>query len=66
MLRADATKLRWVGINIRPRWRRRVAVVATYAAFLAVVWLQPRWMGKVFVVMKAMPKLKRQVGKFCL
>jgi hypothetical protein len=51
MLRTDAVKLRWMGVNMRPRWRRRFAVLATYAAFLAVVWMQPRWMEKVFVVM---------------
>jgi len=26
---------------MRPRWRRRVAVVASYSAFLVVVWLHP-------------------------
>ena len=51
MLRADATKLRWMGINMRPRWRRRVAVVTTYSAFLAVVWVQPWWAGRLFAVL---------------
>ena len=51
MLRADATKLRWMGINMRPRWRRRVAVVATYATFLAVVWVQPWWAERLFLVL---------------
>jgi hypothetical protein len=51
MLRADAVKLHWMGINMRRQWRRRVAVVATYAAFLGIVWVQPWWMGKVFVVL---------------
>ena len=41
MLRAEASKLRWLGVDMRPRWRRRVAVVLTYAAFLAVVWVHP-------------------------
>ena len=43
MLSLDENKLRWLGIDMRPRWRRRVAVVATYAAFLVVVWVHPRW-----------------------
>lgn len=51
MLRADAAKLRWVGIDMRPRWRRRLAVVATYAAFLGIVWVQPWWSGRLFVVL---------------
>lgn len=29
--------LRWFGIDMRPRWRRRVAVMATYVAFIVVV-----------------------------
>jgi hypothetical protein len=29
--------LRWLGIDMRARWRRRVAVLVTYLAFLAVV-----------------------------
>jgi hypothetical protein len=41
MLAADAKKLRWLGIDMRPRWRRRVAVVLTYAVFMAVVWVHP-------------------------
>ena len=43
MLSLDERKLRWLGIDMRPRWRRRVAVVATYTAFLVVVWVHPRW-----------------------
>ena len=37
----DTKRLRWLGIDMGPRWRRRVAVVLTYAAFLAVVWVHP-------------------------
>src|SRR5271168_5417764 len=51
MLVTDAAKLRWMGVDMRSRWRRRVAVVATYAAFLAVVWVQPWWAGKLFVAL---------------
>lgn len=41
MLRAEAAKLRWLGVDMRPRWRRRAAVVLTYVVFLAVVWVHP-------------------------
>ncbi len=41
MLRAEAAKLRWLGVDMRPRWRRRAAVVLTYAVFLVVVWEHP-------------------------
>jgi hypothetical protein len=41
MLRTDEKKLRWCGIDMRSRLRRRVAVVLTYAVFAAVVWLHP-------------------------
>lgn len=41
MLRVDAAKLRWLGVNMRPRWLRRMAVVVSYSAFLVVVWLHP-------------------------
>jgi len=34
----EEQKLRWCGIDLRARWRRRVAVVLTYAAFVGVVW----------------------------
>ena len=30
--------LRWCGIDMRPRWRRRMAVVLTYAAFVTAIW----------------------------
>jgi hypothetical protein len=36
---AEADKLRWLGIDMRPRRRRRAAVVLTYAAYTAVVWV---------------------------
>jgi len=34
----EAEKLRWLGVDMRARWRRRVAVVGTYAVFVAAVW----------------------------
>src|SRR5271168_3267683 len=42
MLVTDAAKLRWMGVDMRSRWRRRVAVVLTYAVFLVAVWIHPR------------------------
>jgi hypothetical protein len=38
----DTKQLRWLGIDMGPRWRRRLAVVLTYAAFLVAVWVHPR------------------------
>jgi hypothetical protein len=37
----DEKRLRWFGIDMRSRERRRVAVVMTYAVFLVVVWRHP-------------------------
>jgi hypothetical protein len=37
----EAKQLRWMGIDLCSRRRRRVAVAATYAAFLVAVWLHP-------------------------
>ena len=34
---ADVPKLHWCGIDMRSRWRRRVAVVMTYAVLVIVV-----------------------------
>jgi hypothetical protein len=39
MLATDEKKLRWIGIDMRARWRRRVAVVANYAVLLAALIL---------------------------
>lgn len=43
MLATEEKKLRWLGIDMRSRWRRRVAVAMTYAAFLLVVWGHTEW-----------------------
>jgi hypothetical protein len=51
MLRTDATKLRWLGVDMRPRWRRRVAVVLSYAVYLTMVWFHPWWVPKLFIVL---------------
>jgi hypothetical protein len=37
MLRAEETRSRWLGMDMRPRWRRRVAVLVTYFLFLVAI-----------------------------
>ncbi len=39
MLATTETKLRWWGIDMRPRWRRRVSVVVTYAVLILLTVL---------------------------
>ena len=51
MLRVDEKKLRWWGIDMRPRVRRRAAVVLSYAVYLALVWFHPWWAAKLFLVL---------------
>jgi hypothetical protein len=41
MLVDDEKKLCWLGLDMRPRERRRNTVAATYALFLAAVWWHP-------------------------
>ena len=42
---ANEKRLRWCGMDMRPRWRRRLAVVGTYfVSFIACVWLT-QWQG---------------------
>jgi hypothetical protein len=41
VLKTDERELRCLGVDMRQRWRRRVAVVLTYAVFLVVVWRHP-------------------------
>jgi hypothetical protein len=46
MLAASEKRLRWWGIDMRPRGRRRVAVVVTYLWFLLAISLSDRpWWG---------------------
>jgi hypothetical protein len=46
MLASSEGRLRWWGIDMRPRWRRRAAVVATYVAFVvAISFSDERWWG---------------------
>jgi len=51
MLRTDAAKLRWLGVDMHPRWRRRVAVVLSYAVYVTLVWFHPWWVVRVFLVL---------------
>src|SRR5580698_9230854 len=42
----DDKRSRWLGMDMRPRWRRRLAVVVTYAGFLAAISSSgERWWG---------------------
>ncbi len=43
MLATTETKLRWWGIDMRPRWRRRVSVVVTYAVLILLIVLIGGW-----------------------
>jgi hypothetical protein len=45
MLATQQNRIRWMGIDMRPRWRRRVAVVATYASAFAASLLLVSWQG---------------------
>jgi hypothetical protein len=46
MLAASEKRLRWWGIDMRPRRRRRAAVAATYPGFLVALALSDRpWWG---------------------
>jgi hypothetical protein len=37
MLATDTKRLRWLGIDMRPRWRRRTAVVVPYAVLFVTI-----------------------------
>jgi hypothetical protein len=51
MLRVDEKKLRWLAIDMRPRVRRRTAVVLTYAVYLALVLFHPWWVVRLFILL---------------
>jgi hypothetical protein len=42
MLKVNTTKLKWMGVDMRARWRRRLAVGLTYAVYAVVVWVHPQ------------------------
>lgn len=56
MLVTEAKKLRWLGIDMRPRGRRRVAVLATYFVMLVVVLtaMSNQWPEHVYWTLTAM------------
>jgi hypothetical protein len=57
--------LRWLGIDMRARWRRRVAVLVTYLAFLAVVTiLQDGAWGHPFLTMIVLGAAVHLLGVF--
>jgi hypothetical protein len=41
----DESKLRWCGIDMQPRCRRRLAVIGSYFGFAALVGGMPHWVG---------------------
>jgi|SRR5579871_4007669 len=45
MLSLDEKKLRWLGMDMRPRWRRRVTVVLTYAFYAQGISWCEAWKG---------------------
>lgn len=47
MLAAGDKRLRWAGVDLRSRWRRRAAVVLTYVGFAVLIALatDDRWAG---------------------
>jgi hypothetical protein len=52
MLAAEEKRIRWWGMDMRPRWRRRVAVVVTYLAFIpALASSGAGWWGHPMVAM---------------
>jgi hypothetical protein len=52
MLAAEEKRIRWWGMDMRPRWRRRVAVVVTYLAFIpALASSGAEWWGHPMVAM---------------
>jgi len=57
--------LRWLGIDMRPRWRRRIAVVVTYSAFIAAVsTAQDGCWGHPFLVMFLISAVVQFLGVF--
>jgi hypothetical protein len=44
MLSAEEKRLRWWGMDMRPRWRRRVAVVLTYLLIFTMVIVVSGWL----------------------
>jgi len=45
VLATQQNRISWMGIDMRPRWRRRVAVIATYLVAFATSLMLPFWQG---------------------
>jgi hypothetical protein len=56
MLRVEGKRLRWWGLDMRPRWIRRVAVVGTYFVLfvLMVAVTMDHWPGHPYLTLAAM------------
>lgn len=65
MLSAEEKRLRWLGIDMRPRWRRRFAVVVTYLAFLTAIGASDqRWWSHPMIATVVLISLIQFVGVF--
>jgi hypothetical protein len=66
MLRTDAAKLRWMGLDMRARWRRRVAVLVTYVVFWAafIACTGGQWWGHPMVGLVILTLLVMGFGVF--
>lgn len=59
MLATDERQIRWMGIDLRARWRRRVAVIGTYCVFAVLTGIatddglafHPRWTAHVYLAL---------------
>jgi hypothetical protein len=45
MLATQQNKIRWMGIDMRPRWRRRITIAATYLALVSAAGWLAEWQG---------------------
>lgn len=64
MLRSEK-HLRWLGLDMRPRWRRRVGVVVTYFALIAATSAADgSWWGHPFIAMLFFNTLVMSFGIF--
>jgi hypothetical protein len=54
MLETEEKSLRWLGIDMRARWRRRVAVLVTYLAFLTAIGVSQGDWSHPLIVMVAL------------
>jgi hypothetical protein len=45
MLATQTNQIRWIGIDMRARWRRCLAVIATYLAFFTATLWMTQWHG---------------------